>query len=299
MKLGVIGLGTMGGRVARRLLAAGHEVRGYNRTPARAAWLVDQGLRLYDTPRQAAEESRVVFVMVTNTKALEQVVLGPHGVLTGLGPGKVLVDMSTVSPAASRSLAGEVRERGAQMLDAPVSGSVSRLEEGRLSIMVGGERAVFESVRPLLLNIGPTVDYVGGNGNAVQMKIAVNLCLAVQMVAFSEAVLVAEKAGITREDAVGVLLRSVTCSPMLKYRGPFVLDMPDEAWFDVEMMQKDVLLALESGRQLEVPMPTSAVANELLTAARGMGLAKQDFAAVFEVLARMSGLPSGERQVLS
>jgi 3-hydroxyisobutyrate dehydrogenase-like beta-hydroxyacid dehydrogenase len=296
MKLGFVGLGTMGGRVARRLLHAGHDVRGYNRTPAKAAWLVDEGLQLCDSPRQVAERSQVVFCMVTNTQALEAVVLGPDGILAGLGPGKVLVDMSTVSPEASRGIAAKVRARGAQMVDAPVSGSVSTLEAGQLSIMVAGERSVFEAVKPVLLDIGPSVDYVGENGKAVQMKIAINLCLAVQMVAFSEAVLVAEKGGISREDAVAVLLKSVIASPMLKYRGPFVLDLPEEAWFDVDMMQKDMLLALESGRRLDVPLPTSAVANEMLTAARGMGLAAKDFAAVFEVLARMSGLATRERE---
>jgi 3-hydroxyisobutyrate dehydrogenase-like beta-hydroxyacid dehydrogenase len=296
MKLGFVGLGTMGGRVARRLLRAGHEVRGYNRTPAKAAWLVDEGLNLCDSPREVAEASQVVFCMVTNTQALEHVVLGPDGILAGLGPGKILVDMSTVSPAASRTIAAKVRAKGAQMVDAPVSGSVSTLEAGQLSIMVAGDRSAFEAVKSILLEIGPSVDYVGENGKAVQMKIAINLCLAVQMVAFSEAVLIAEKGGISREDAVAVLLKSVIASPMLKYRGPFVLDLPEEAWFDVDMMQKDMLLALESGRRLDVPLPTSAVANEILTAARGMGLAAKDFAAVFEVLARMSGLPTRERE---
>src|SRR5439155_17905924 len=243
---------------------------------------------------EVTEESQFVFTMVTNTQALEQVVSGPNGVLAALGSGKVLVDMSTVSPAASRRIAESVRAKGAQMLDAPVSGSVSTLEGGQLSIMVAGDRSAFETVEPILLDIGPSVDYVGENGKAVQMKIAINLCLAVEMVAFSEAVLVAEKGGISREDAVAVLLKSVIASPMLKYRGPFVLGLPEEAWFDVDMMQKDMLLALESGRQLDVPMPTSAVANEILTAARGMGLAAEDFAAVFEVLARMSGLESRE-----
>src|SRR3984893_15741299 len=185
MKLGFVCLGTMGGRVARRLLQAGHEVRGYNRTPAKAAWLVDDGLKLCDSPREVAEASQVVFCMVTNTQALEHVVLGPDGILAGMGSGKILVDMSTVSPAASRTIAARVRAKGAQMLDAPVSGSGSTLEAGQLSIMVAGDRSAFEAVKPILLEIGPSVDYVGENGKAVQMKIAINLCLAVQMVAFS------------------------------------------------------------------------------------------------------------------
>jgi 3-hydroxyisobutyrate dehydrogenase-like beta-hydroxyacid dehydrogenase len=198
--------------------------------------------------------------------------------------------MSTVSPSASRQLAGEVAERGAAMLDAPVSGSVVTLEEGRLSIMVGGDRAVVDRVLPILRDIGPTVTHVGPHGRAVLMKIATNLSLAVQMVAFSEGVLLAEKAGIPRETAVEVLLHSVIASPMVRYRGPFVLKQPEEAWFDVDMMQKDLLLALEAGGELDVALPTTAVSNQLLTAARAMGLQERDFATVFTVLARMSGL---------
>jgi 3-hydroxyisobutyrate dehydrogenase-like beta-hydroxyacid dehydrogenase len=200
--------------------------------------------------------------------------------------------MSTVSPAASRDLAAQVAARGAEMLDSPVSGSVITLEEGKLSLMVGGDRNVFDKVKPILLAIGPKVTHVGGNGLAVSMKIAINLSLAVQMLAFSEGVLLAEKSGIPRETAVEVLLNSVIASPMVKYRGPFVLHMPEEAWFDVNMMQKDMTLALEMGRKLDVPLPTTAVTNEFLTAARGMGLAKQDFAIVFEALARLAGVKS-------
>jgi 3-hydroxyisobutyrate dehydrogenase-like beta-hydroxyacid dehydrogenase len=289
-KLGFVGLGVMGGRVVHRLLKAGHTVTGYNRTRSKAQWLLDAGMRWGEMPRAVAEAADVVFSMVTNTKALQAVFAGPDGLLAGLGPGKIYVDMSTVSPAASREFAAQVAAKGAQMIDAPVSGSVVTLEEGRLSLMVGGDQAAFQAVTPILQDIGPKVTHVGGNGLAVSMKIATNLSLAVQMLAFSEGVLLAEKSGIPREIAVEVLLNSVIASPMLKYRGPFVLQMPEEAWFDVNMMQKDMLLALEMGRQLDVPLPTTAVTNEFLTAARGVGLAEQDFAVVFEVLARMSGV---------
>jgi 3-hydroxyisobutyrate dehydrogenase-like beta-hydroxyacid dehydrogenase len=210
--------------------------------------------------------------------------------LAGLSANKIYIDMSTVSPSTSRELAKQVEAKRAQMLDAPVSGSVITLEEGKLSIMVGGNRSALERARPILEAIGPKVTHVGGNGLAVSMKIATNLSLAVQMLAFSEGVLLAEKSGIPRETAVEVLLNSVIASPMVKYRGPFVLKMPDEAWFDVNMMQKDMLLALEMGRQLEVPLPATAITNQMLTAARGMGLAEKDFAILFEALARMAGL---------
>jgi len=190
----------------------------------------------------------------------------------------------------SRSIASKVRETGADMVDAPVSGSVATLEQGKLSVMVGGARATFDRVKPILEDIGPTVTYVGQNGLAVSMKIAVNLSLAAQMLAFSEGVLLAEKSGIARSTAVEVLTHSAIASPMVQYRGPFVLRMPDEAWFNVNMMQKDLLLALDMGRQLEVPLPTTAVANQWLTATRAIGLAEEDFAAVFQTLARLSGV---------
>ncbi len=293
--LGFVGLGTMGGRIAKRLLDAGHSLTGYNRTRAKAQWLIDAGMQWADSPRAVAETADIVFSMVTNTAALLAVMQGEDGILAGLSRGKIHVDMSTVSPATSRELGARVAAKGAVMLDAPVSGSVTTLEQGALSIMVGGDPEIYERVRPILLDIGPKVTRVGGHEQAVSMKIATNLSLAVQMLAFSEGLLLAEKSGIARDKAVEVLLNSVIASPMVKYRGPFVLGMPKEAWFDVNMMQKDVQLALEMGRQLDVPLPTTAVANEMLTAARGMGLAKEDFAVMFEVLATLSGVPANNR----
>ena len=289
-ELGFVGLGVMGGRIAKRLLDAGHEVVGWNRTRQKAEWLAAEGMTFADAPREVAAKSDVVFSMVTDVAALTAVTDGPDGLLAGLGPGKIYVDMSSVSPSASRDLSERVTETGAQMLDAPVSGSVKTLEDGKLSVMVGGDEAAFREVEPLLRSIGPTVTYVGGNGQAVAMKIATNLSLAVQMLAFSEGVLLAEKSGISRTTAVDVLLKSVIASPMIRYRGPFVLEQPAEAWFDVNMMQKDLLVALEMGRGLDVPLPTTAVTNEMLTAARALGLADKDFAALFNALATMSGL---------
>jgi 3-hydroxyisobutyrate dehydrogenase-like beta-hydroxyacid dehydrogenase len=291
--IGFVGLGVMGGGMAKRLLDAGHRVVGYNRTREKAQWLLESGMEWADTPRQAAEASEFVFTMVTNTAAVRAVTEGPDGILAGLGPGKTYIDMSTASPGNTRVLAERIAELDAQMLDAPVSGSVSTLEQGRLSVMVGGDVDVFERARPILEAIGPKIFHVGPNGAAVTMKIATNLSLAVQMLAFSEGVLLAEKSGIAREAAVEVMLASVVASPMVVYRGPFVLEQPDEAWFDVNMMQKDLNLALELGRELDVPLPTTAVTNEFLTAARGMGLEEQDFAVLFEVLARLSGVTTG------
>src|ERR1019366_1817873 len=255
-KLGFMGLGVMGGNMVARLLEKGHAVTGYNRTRSKAQWLIDKGMKFADSPKAVAAASDVTFTMVTNAAAL----------------------------------AAKVREKGADMIDAPVSGSVITLQQGKLSVMVGGRKETFERLKPLLLDIGPKVTHVGDNGVALAMKIAVNLSLAVQMLAFSEGVLLAEKSGIPREVAVDVLVHSAIASPMIQYRGPFVLQQPEEAWFDVNMMQKDMLLAMELGRKLNVPVPTTAVSNEFLTAARGMGWEKLDFAVMFDVLARMSGV---------
>ena len=288
--LGFVGLGVMGSRMVSRLLDKGHRVTGYNRTRAKAQWLLDKGMRWADSPRAVAAAADVTFAMVTNAAALAAITDGPEGIVAGLAAGKIFVDMSTVSPEVSRATATKVRAQGADMLDAPVSGSVITLEEGKLSVMAGGRKETFERVKPLLLDIGPKVTHVGDNGLALAMKIAVNLSLAVQMMAFSEGVLLAEKSGIPRELAVDVLTHSAVASPMIQYRGPFVLGQPAEAWFDCNMMQKDMLLAMELGRALRVPLPTTAVSNEFLTAARGLGWEKKDFAVVFDVLARMSGV---------
>jgi 3-hydroxyisobutyrate dehydrogenase-like beta-hydroxyacid dehydrogenase len=293
-QIGYVGLGAMGGRVAKRLLDAGHTVIGYNRTRDKAQWLLDAGMRWAVSPREVAEKSDVVFSMVTNTHALEAVTSGPDGILAGLGPNKIYCDMSTVSPSKSRALAKQVAQLGAHMLDTPVSGSVITLEQGKLSLMVGGERAIYERVLPILQHIGPKVTYVGENGQAVLMKISINLNLQVQIVGFLEGLFLAEKGGIPRETAMEALLNSVVASPSLAYRAPFILNMPDEVWFSVNMMQKDMLLALDMGRELDVPLPTVALTNEFLTAARTMGLEKYDFAVVYRVIARLAGIDVGE-----
>ena len=297
--LGFIGLGVMGSLMAQRLLEKGHTLTGYNRTRAKAQPLIDKGMKFAETPRAVAQAADVIFSSVANSAALTAIVEGPDGILAGISRGKLFVDMSTVGVATSRALAAKIREKGADMLDAPVSGSVATLKVGRMSLIVGGKRESFERVKPLLEDFsdqpaaggsGPKVTYVGENGLALVMKIATNSNLAVQMLAFSEAVLLAEKSGIPRQTAVDVLTHSAIASPMVQYRGPFVLKLPETAWFDVNMMQKDMLLALELGRQVDVPLPTASAANEMLTSARAIGLVHEDFAVMFDALAKMSGV---------
>jgi 3-hydroxyisobutyrate dehydrogenase-like beta-hydroxyacid dehydrogenase len=288
--LGFVGLGAMGGRIAKRLLGKGHQVTGYDLFPAKAQELSGDGLTPAKSPREVCAAADITIVMVTNTAALEGAAEGPDGLLAGLGTGKVLVDMSTVGPAVSRALAAKVRERGADMLDAPVSGSVSMVEAGKLSVMVGGNRATFDRVKPLLDDIGQKTTYIGDNGMALSLKLAVNVSIAVQMLALAESVVLAEKAGVARETIIDVLTNSAIASPLVQYKGPCILKMPEQAQFNTNMMQKDMTLALEMARELHVSMPTGAIVNEMLSSARGQGLGEQDFAVLYKVLAQMSGL---------
>jgi 3-hydroxyisobutyrate dehydrogenase-like beta-hydroxyacid dehydrogenase len=287
--IGFVGLGAMGSRVAGRLLDAGHQAYGTNRTAAKAVPLIERGLIWRDTPSEVAETADVVFSMVRDDEALEAVTAGPNGILAGLRAGSVYVDMSTVSPAKSREVAERVRAVGAEMLDAPVSGSLPAAEDGTLTIMVGGGEAAFAQVEPILQELGASVTRIGDNGQALLMKLAVNISLAEQMLAFSEGVLLAQQGGIDGALAVDILTHSAVGSPMLKTRGSFVLDLPERALFDVDLMRKDLHLALEAAGALGVPVPGAAVAKQLFTAASAMGYAERDIAVVYEVLAEMAG----------
>jgi 3-hydroxyisobutyrate dehydrogenase-like beta-hydroxyacid dehydrogenase len=287
--IGFVGLGAMGSRIAGRLLEGGHTVYGTNRTATKGRSLVERGLIWRETPREVAAAADVIFSMVADDAALTAVTAGTDGILAGLAAGKVYVDMSTVSPQVSRELAERVRAVGGEMLEAPVSGSVPAAENGTLVILVGGAEEPLARVEPILHQIGTSVTRIGGHGSALLMKLAVNLSLAEQMLAFSESVLLAEQGGIDRRLAVSVLTESAIGSPMLKSRGPLVVTPPDEPWFDVGLMRKDLRLALDAARALDVPLPSGAVTDQLFTAADAMGYQDRDIAVIHQVLAGMAG----------
>jgi 3-hydroxyisobutyrate dehydrogenase-like beta-hydroxyacid dehydrogenase len=291
--VGMVGLGAMGGRIAGRLLAQGYTVAGTNRTRAKAEALIAQGLVWCDTPRATAERSDVVISMVANDAALQAVTGAEDGILAGLAPGSVYIDMSTVSPRASRTLAARVASTGAAMLAAPVSGSVPAVETGTLAIMVGGSAEAFERVEPILRELGSTVTFVGDVGHALLLKLGINISLGVQMLAFSEGVLLAERGGVDRAVALDVLTHSAIGSPMLQARAPLLVELPEEAWFDVAMMQKDLGLALESGREEGLLMPSTDAADKMLTIARSAGYEHRDIAAMFRVLSDLAGAANG------
>jgi len=286
--LGFVGLGLMGSRIVKRLLDAGHQVSGYNRTRAKAESLIQAGMQWKGTPREVAQAPDITFSMVMDTAALSSVAEGPHGILAGLSAGKIYVDMSTVSPRLIRDLAGRAAATGAQMLEAPVSGSVPAAESGTLIIFVGGDAKVLEKVRPIFEQLSQKIIHVGENGQAVATKIAINLNLPAQLIALFEGVLLAERSGVSRAAALDALLNSVAASTAMKYRAPFILKMPEEVWFSTAMMQKDIRLALELGEELGVSLRTSELVNEMLTKANESGWGDEDFAVLFKVVEQMS-----------
>ncbi len=295
MKIGIVGLGEMGGAMMDRLLLAGSDAYGYNRTTHKAQRYVEKGMKLLDTPRDVASTCDIVVTMVTNDDALRAVTDGEAGILAGLSPGKYWVEMSTISPDTIRELATRVEPTGATLLDSAVLGSQLTVEQGHLVIMLGGPQDACERVTEPLKAIGPAVRRIGEIGHAKVMKIALNLTMPVQILALSEGVILAEKNGIDRGAALDIMLGGVVASPMLKYRAPFIREMPEKAWFDIGMMQKDVMLALELGRESGVPLPTASVANEFLTSAKALGLGDRDFAALFYALATMAGVDATVR----
>jgi len=289
VKLGWIGTGDMGQVIIPRLLSAGHHVTGWNRTRSKADQLIEQGMAWADSPREVAAASDIVFSMVTDAGAVCAVALGDDGVIAGLSPDGVYLDMSTIDPQVSREAASTFSDRGLTMLDAPLSGSPVTIRQGSASTMVGGDRAAFEKVESVLHDIGSKVSYIGPSGTAVQMKVAINLTLIVEMVAFCESVALAETGGVDRAVAVDAMLKSVVASPVMGYRGPFILEMPEKPMADVTLQQKDMVLALEVARRQGSPAPLGAVANELLNACRGLGIDHRDFVTVFDVYHMLSG----------
>jgi 3-hydroxyisobutyrate dehydrogenase-like beta-hydroxyacid dehydrogenase len=292
LKIGFVGLGDMGQAIVPRLIAAGHTVTGWNRTKEKAAPMFKLGMLWADSPREVARQSEIVFSIVMDSAAVQSIALGENGIIARLRKDAVYLDMSTIDPDVSRAVAAEFTKASLTMLDAPISGTTLTLSQGKASLMVGGDKAAFERVQPVLLAIGPKVTYIGAQGLAVQLKVALNMTLVIEVIGFCEGVALAEKGGVPREVAVDAMLKSVVASPVLNYRAPLILEghISDATYGNVNLQQKDMLLALDLGRKMGVPVPLGAAANEMLNACRGLGLAHHDFVTVYEVYRRLGGM---------
>ncbi len=290
--LGFIGLGRMGTPMARRLLRAGHRLTVYNRTREKAEPLIAEGARWADSPRAVAASSEVVFLMVADSQASEAVLTGPDGVLEGSREGLIVVDMSTIAPAVSRRLAEQAARRGVRMLDAPVSGSVGPAAEGTLTIFVGGPPEAFEAVRDLLGILGREIHYVGGNGMGCAVKLAVNLILGVSMQALGEALALGARAGIPPQRLWEILQGLAVISPAMRNKGGRIVQGDFSPSFALRLMEKDLGLVVEFGRQVGAPTPLAAAAQQTFLAARTHGWAEADYSAIAGWLMDMP--PGGE-----
>src|SRR3984957_9112677 len=264
-RIGFVGLGSMGGPLANRLLYR-NQVFGTNRTRSKASALMANGLIWRDTPREAAAAADVVFSMVTDDAALAAITAGPDGILAGLRPGALYIDMSTVSPSASRELSVRVCSAGATMVDAPVSGGVPAAETGTLAIMVGGTEAGYRAAEALLLRLGSTVTHVGGNGQGLLLDLAINISTAAQMLAFHEGAMLAAHGGIDPTvTARAMTARAITefanGPATAKSRMPLGLDLSGQPWCDAARMHKGIRLALETARASGLQLPVAAAVD--------------------------------------
>ncbi len=290
-RLGFLGLGIMGYPMARNLLRARHEVALWSHTAAKAQQLAEQEHGIYcETPRQVAACAECVFVCVGNTEMSEQVILGPDGVLEGAQPDAVVVDTGTISPTCSRIMGEKLAERGVHLLDAPCTGSRPGAERGALTFMVGGDKAVFERVRGYFQPLGRQFYYCGGPGLGLQAKLTQNLILSNLLQAFCEGIVLSTKAGIDPQLMLEILANSAARSALLAFKAPFILRRDFEANFSTKWMHKDIGLALESGRQLGVPLLLTAMTEQAFRAAVASGHAEEDFCSVIKVLEAWAGV---------
>ena len=291
-KVGFLGLGDMGQVLIPRLLEAGHEVIGWNRTEGKEKSLVEKGMKVGASVKDVTKNSEIVLSIVTDAKAVENIALGDDGIISSISDDSIYLDMSTISPVISRKIYQEFKAKGKQMCDAPISGSPVTVVQGKASVMVGGDESSFHKSKEVLGSLGAKVTYIGESGLAVQTKLSINLLLMVQVIAFGEAVALAEKGGVSRASIVEAILNSVAASPVLKYRGPFILEgqMPAKPLADVTLQQKDMTLVLEQARLLGSPAPLASAANEMMNACRGLGIDKNDFVVAHQAYLRLAGI---------
>ena len=289
--LGFIGLGIMGFPMAENLLKAGYTVTVCNRTRSKAEELGTKGASVADSPAEVARRAQVIFLCVGDSAAVRETADGLLGVIR---PGSVVVDCSTISPSVSRRIGEQFRQRGAAFLDAPCSGSKTGATNATLTFMVGGDRRVFDRIQPYLLAMGKKVFYIGGPGMGLQVKLTQNLIGALTVQAMAEGFVLARKAGISPSLVLEVLQASVARSPIIEAKLPLVLARRFETHFSLKWMHKDLGLMLESGGELGVPLPTTALVRELFGASLAMGHGEQDFASAITLLEELAKVQVAE-----
>jgi 3-hydroxyisobutyrate dehydrogenase-like beta-hydroxyacid dehydrogenase len=289
MKIGFIGLGIMGSRMAANLLEQGHDLVVYNRTKAKADALLEKGATWANSPAEVGKQVKMLLTMLANPEAVAQMALGEAGFLSELAPGSYWVDCSTVHPSFSRQMAEEAYRRRVHFVDAPVAGTKGPAEQGALLFLIGGEKGDVETCRPLFDAMGRKAIHVGGNGMGTSLKMVFNLLLGEAMVAFSEAMVLGQSLGIPPEKLLDVLVGSAVVAPFLAGKRHKIEAADWDAEFPLKWMQKDMQFAAITGYEQGVPLPGLNAAKEIFALAAGSGFADEDFSAIYQFLADKAG----------
>jgi 3-hydroxyisobutyrate dehydrogenase-like beta-hydroxyacid dehydrogenase len=288
--IGFIGLGIMGQPMALNLLKAGNKLMVYNRTASKTEPLKQGGAQVASTPAGAAKDAEFVIIIVTDSAAVEEVVMGKDGILGTVAASAIVIDSSTISPVVSRKMACHVAGRGARWLDAAVTGSKHGAEQGELTFMVGGDRQAFERALPILQVLGKKHIYCGQNGMGLSAKLAQNTIQATMLEVFGEGMVLAAKAGVAPETMLEILQSSLARAALIDFKAPFIFKGDFTPYFPLKLMHKDLELAMEAGFAQSVTMPTLAAVKEVYSAAKAQGKGDLDYAAVITFLEELAGV---------
>lgn len=292
-RIGFAGLGIMGSGMAANILQAGHPLTVWNRTKKRAEKIVAAGAHLAKTPAELASQSDIVFICVSDSADVQEVVLGEQGIIHGISAGQLVVDMSTISPKVTRQLASELSEKGASMLDAPISGGSEGATNGTLSIMVGGEGADVEKAMPVFQAMGKTITHVGPIGSGQTVKLVNQILVVVTALGVSEALVFAEAAGLDLQKTLSAVSGGAAGSWMLSQRGPQVAKRDWRPGFTIDLQQKDLRLALEAAHELGVPLLGTSMVHQFYQTLQGQGLGAEGNHALVKAIEKMSGVEVG------
>ena len=292
-KIGFIGLGIMGRPMSKNLIKAGYELTVYNRSRGPMDELAAMGANTANSPKQVAENSDIVITIVTDTPDVEQVILGPNGVIEGVLKDMVVIDMSTISPSVTRSIAAKLREKGVHMLDAPVSGGDTGAQAGTLAIMVGGDKDVFERCLPIFQAMGKSITHVGSNGMGQTVKLCNQILVSVTNMAVSEAVIFASKAGVEPNIMITATENGAAGSWQLSNLGPKMVDRDFAPGFMVRLQQKDLRLVVETARELKLPLPALSLVSQLFSGCQAAGEGDEGTQALIKSLERLASTTVG------